>query len=99
MRLARELEIIFQLELKIYNRNDEIFPKLRAVIDDLQCADLLQFSSFDFLQLRELKKFIPEVPTVALSHSRLIDPAAVAREADVDAVNLEMQHFPSGEAR
>lgn len=95
--LARELGIIYQLELKIYDRNDEIFQKLRALIDELQCADLLQFSSFDFVQLRALKEVIPEVPTVAISHSRLIDPAAVAREANVDAVNLEIQHFPSGE--
>ena len=99
LHLAREVGIIYQLELKIYNRNNEIFPMLRELIDELQCADLLQFSSFDFVQLRDLKKVIPEVPTVALSHSRLIDPAAVAREANVDAVNLEIQHFPSGEAR
>ncbi|KAF2016807.1 PLC-like phosphodiesterase [Aaosphaeria arxii CBS 175.79] len=98
IQLAREVGIIYQLELKIYDRNDEIFPKLRALIDELQCADLLQFSSFDFLQLREVKKIIPEVPTVAISHSRLIDPASVAREANVDAMNLEIQHFPSGEA-
>ncbi|KAH7213777.1 PLC-like phosphodiesterase [Fusarium oxysporum] len=96
--LARELEIIYQLELKIYDRNDELFPKLSALINELQCADLLQFSSFDFAQLRAAKQAIPGVPTVAISHSRLIDPAAVAREAQVDAVNLEIQHFPSGEA-
>ncbi|KAF5009314.1 hypothetical protein FDECE_4461 [Fusarium decemcellulare] len=96
--LARELGIIYQLELKIYDRNNEIFPKLRALIDELKCADLLQFSSFDFVQLRAVKEAIPDVPTVALSHSRLIDPAAIARQASVDAVNLEIQHFPSGEA-
>ena len=98
LHLARELRIIYQLELKIYNQNDEIFPRLRALIDELKCADLLQFSSFDFVQLRALKTAIPDVPTVGLSHSRLIDPAALAREARVDAINLEIQHFPSGEA-
>jgi glycerophosphoryl diester phosphodiesterase len=98
LQLGLELDIIYQVELKIYNSNDEIFPKLRQLIDDLQCAHIVQFSSFDFLQLREVKNAIPEVPTVAISHSRLIDPAAVAREANVDAVNLEIQHFPSGEA-
>lgn len=96
--LARELGIIYQLELKIYDQDDVIFPKLRALIDELGCADLLQFSSFDFVQLKAVKKAIPEVPTVGISHSRLIDPAAVAREANMDAVNLEIQHFPSGEA-
>ncbi|RDW66563.1 hypothetical protein BP6252_10198 [Coleophoma cylindrospora] len=96
--LARELGIIYQLELKIYDRNDEIFPKLKALIDELDCADLLQFSSFDFVQLRALKQVIPDVPTVGLSHSRLIDPAALARDANVDAINLEIEHFPSGEA-
>lgn len=96
--LARELDIIYQLELKIYDCNDDIVPKLRVLIDQLRCADLLQFSSFDFVQLRAIKQAIPEVPTVAISHSRLINPAAVAREAQVDAVNLEIQHFPSGEA-
>ena len=98
LQLARELGIIYQLELKIYDRDDVIFPKLRTLIDELGCADLLQFSSFDFVQLRALKKAIPDVPTVGLSHSRLIDPAAIAREANVDAINLEIQHFPSGEA-
>lgn len=98
LQLAREVGIIYQLELKIYDRDDVILPKLRALIDELGCADLLQFSSFDFVQLRSLKKAIPEVPTVGLSHSRLIDPAAIAREANVDAINLEIQHFPSGEA-
>ncbi|RMJ08501.1 hypothetical protein CDV36_011874 [Fusarium kuroshium] len=99
LSLARDIGIIYQVELKIYNQNDKIFTKLRALIDELGCADLLQFSSFDFVQLRAVKEAIPDVPTVALSHSRLIDPAAVARQANVDAVNLEIQHFPSGEAR
>lgn len=99
LRLGRELGIIFQLELKMYDRDDVIFPKLRALIDELACPDLLQFSSFDFVQLKALKAAIPDVPTVGLSHSRLIDPAALAREADLDAINLEIQHFPSGEAR
>lgn len=98
LQLAREVGIIYQVELKIYDRDDVIFPKLRALIDELGCAGLLQFSSFDFVQLRALKKAIPDVPTVGLSHSRLIDPAALAREANVDAINLEIQHFPSGEA-
>ncbi|MBY3102915.1 phosphodiesterase [Rhizobium laguerreae] len=99
LQLARELGIIYQLELKTYDRDDVFFPKLRALIDELGCADLLQFSSFDFVQLRALKKAIPEVPTVGLSHSRLIDPVAIAREANLDAINLEIYHFPSGEAR
>lgn len=98
LQLARRLEIKYQLELKIYDKNDVIFPKLRSLIDELQCADLLQFSSFDFVQLRAIKEIIPDVPTVGLSHSRLIDPAALAREANVDAINLEIHHFPSGEA-
>jgi glycerophosphoryl diester phosphodiesterase len=38
----------FHLELKIYDRNDEIFSKSRAIIDELHCPDLLLFSSFDF---------------------------------------------------
>lgn len=97
--LARELGIIYQLELKVYGRDDVIFPKLRALVDELRCADLLQFSSFDFVQLRDVKKAIPEIPTVGLCHSRLIDPAAVAREAHLDAVNIEIQHFPSGDVR
>jgi glycerophosphoryl diester phosphodiesterase len=98
LHLARKLGIIYQLELKTYDRNDVIFPKLRTLIDELGCADLLQFSSFDFVQLRALKKAIPNVPTVGLSYSRLIEPAALAREANVDAINLEIQHFPSGES-
>lgn len=99
LQLARELGIIYQLELKMYDRNEAIFPKLRALIDELDCADLLQFSSFDFVQLKALKKALPDVPTVGLTHSRLIDPAAIAREANLDAINIEIYHFPSGEAR
>lgn len=99
LQLARELGIIYQLELKTYNRDDLFFRKLRALVDNLGCADLLQFSSFDFVQLRAIKREIPEVPTVGLSHSRLIDPAAIALEANLDAINLEIYHFPSGEAR
>ncbi len=98
LEFAREHDIIYQLELKTYGQDEVFFPKLRALVDELGCADLLQFSSFDFVQLRALKKAIPDVPTVGLSHSRLIDPAAIAREADVDAINLEIYHFPSGEA-
>lgn len=98
LEFAREHQIIYQLELKHYNLDEVLFPKLRALIDELQCADLLQFSSFDFVQLRALKQYIPDVPTVGLSHSRLIDPAAIAIEANVDAINLEIYHFPSGEA-
>lgn len=98
LQFARENDIIYQLELKAYDLNEILFPKLQALVEELDCADRLQFSSFDFVQLRSLKRAIPSVPTVGLSHSRLIDPAAVAREADVDAINLEIQHFPSGEA-
>jgi len=99
LQFAREHGIIYQLELKTYGQDEVFFPKLRALIDELGCADLLQFSSFDFVQLRALKKAIPDVPTVGLSHSRLIDPAAIAIEANVDAINLEIHHFPSGEAK
>lgn len=97
--LARDLGIIYQLELKIYNQDDVIFPKLRAVINELGCADRLQFSSFDYVQLKAVKAAIPEVPTVGLMHSRLIDPAAIARQANLDAMNIEIYHFASGEAR
>lgn len=99
LRFAREHGIVYQLELKTYGHDDVFFPKLRAMIDELDCADLLQFSSFDFVQLRALKQAIPEVPTVGLMHSRLIDPAALAREVNLDAINIEIYHFPSGEAR
>jgi glycerophosphoryl diester phosphodiesterase len=98
LEFARDQGIVYQLELKIYDRNDVIFPKLKALIDALHCADLLQFSSFDFVQLKAVKELIPDVATVGLSHSRLIDPAAIAREANLDAINLEIQQFPSGEA-
>lgn len=96
--LARDLGIFYQLELKIYNQNELIFRKLRSLIDELGCAKLLQFSSFNFVQLKELKLTFPEIPTVSLSYSRFINPAAQARESGVDAVNIEIQHFPSGEA-
>lgn len=96
--LGRELGIIYQLELKVYGHDDIIVPKLRALIDELQCADLLQFSSFDWVQLRDVKRLIPHVPTVGLCHTRLVDPVASAREAGLDAVNIELKHFPSGEA-
>ncbi|WP_113218639.1 glycerophosphodiester phosphodiesterase family protein [Agrobacterium sp. fls2-241-TYG-188a] len=99
LQFAREHDIIYQLELKTYGKDDVFFPKLKALIEELGYADLLQFSSFDFVQLRALKKAIPEVPTVGLSHSRLIDPASIAIEANVDAINLEIHHFPSGEAK
>lgn len=98
LQFAREYNIIYQLELKTYGQDDVFFPRLRRLVDELGCADLLQFSSFDFVQLRALKKAFPEIPTVGLSHSRLIDPAAIALEANVDAINLEIYHFPSGEA-
>lgn len=99
LHFAREHDIIYQLELKTYGHDDVLFPKLKALIDELNCADLLQFSSFDFVQLRALKRAMPDVPTIGLSHSRLIDPAAIASEAHVDAINLEIHHFPSGEAK
>lgn len=99
LMLARELDFLYQVELKVYDQNDVLFPKLKALIDELDCADLVRFSSFDLLQLREIKKFIPYVPTIGHTHSRLINPVAFAREANVDAVSLEIQHFPSGEAK
>lgn len=99
LELGRELGIVYQLELKIYDRNEVLIPKLRKLIDELGCADLLQFSSFDFVQLRAVKAAIPEVPTVGLMHSRLIDPAALARQANLDAMNIEVYHFAAGEAR
>ena len=99
LQLARELGIIYQLELKLYDRDDVLFPKLRTLIEKLSCADLLQFSSFDYVQLKAVKAAIPDVPTVGLMHSRLIDPAAIARQANLDAMNIEIYHFASGEAR
>lgn len=98
MEFARENDIIYQLEVKVYNRNNEVFPRLKAVIDDMRCADLLQFSAFDFTLLKAIKEYIPGVPTVGLQHSMLIDPVAPARDANLDAVNLEYLNFASGEA-
>ena len=97
LEFARANDIIYQLEVKVYNRNDEVFPRLKAVVDDMKAYDLLQFSAFDFTLLKELKAYIPQVPTVGLSHSILIDPAAPALDAGVDAVNLEILNFPSME--
>ncbi|KIW69255.1 hypothetical protein PV04_05140 [Phialophora macrospora] len=99
LHLARELGVVYQLELKVFDQNDIVFPKLKGLVDELQCADRLQFSSFDFPQLHAVKKVIPNVPTIALSHSRMIDPVAVARQAHLDAVTIELVHFPSGEAQ
>ncbi len=98
IEFARENDIIFQLEVKVYNRNDEVFPRLKAVIDDMHCANLLQFSSFNFTLLKEIKEYIPRVPTVGLQHSILLDPVAPAQDANLDAVNLEYQNFTNGEA-
>lgn len=98
LAFARENDILYQLELKVYDQDDEVFPRLKRLVEDLDCADRLQIASFNFLQLRALKDYWPAVPTVGLSHSRLIDPAAVAREARLDAINLEIDHFASGEA-
>jgi glycerophosphoryl diester phosphodiesterase len=97
LRFARENAIILQLELKVFGCDHIIIPKLRDLIDELECADLLQFSSFDFVQLRDVKKAIPEVPTIGLCHSRLMDPVANAQAAQLDAVNIELKHFASGE--
>jgi glycerophosphoryl diester phosphodiesterase len=98
LELAREVGIMLQVELKVHGRDDELFPKIAALLEELNGHDLLQFSSFDFRQLRDIKREIPKVPTVGINHSRMIDPAALAREANLDAVNIEIQHFPSGEA-
>lgn len=98
MEFARENDIIYQLEVKVYNRNDEVFPRLKAVVDDLKCADLLQFSAFDFTLLKALKEYIPQVPTVGLQHSMLVDPVGPAKDANLDAVNLEYLNFANGEA-
>lgn len=95
---GRNHGIIYQVELKTYNRNGEFFSKLKDLIEELDCAGMLQFSSFDFAQLRALKQAIPEVPTVGIFHSRMIDPARIAKEANLDAINIEIQHFASGEA-
>ena len=96
--LARKIGVTYQMELKTYDRNELLFAKLKAMIDDLGAADLLHFSSFDFAQLRDVKKVIPEVPTVGHLHSRMIHPEQIAQEANVDMMSLEIDHFPQGEA-
>ncbi|MBK0019466.1 glycerophosphodiester phosphodiesterase family protein [Kosakonia sp. S42] len=99
VKLARELDIVYQVELKTYTQNEQLFAALRALVDELDCADRLQFSSFDLVQIRDIKKVIPEVPTIGHTHSRLIDPVNFAREANVDAISLEIPHFSQYEAR
>lgn len=96
---ARENDIIYQMEVKVYNRNDEVFPRLKKIVGDLNAWEYLQYSSFDFTLLKEIKEAMPRVPTVGLSHSILIDPAAPALDANVDAVNLEILNFPSMECK
>lgn len=98
LELARTLGIMLQVELKIHGRDDALFPVIAALLEELNAYDLVQFSSFDFRQLRDVKREIPRVPTVGICHSRLLDPAWIAREANLDAINIEIQHFPSGEA-
>ncbi|MFB9948977.1 glycerophosphodiester phosphodiesterase [Rhizobium puerariae] len=97
--LARELGFIIQLELKIHGRDDEILPRLAKLIDEEDAHGVVQFSSFDFAQLRRAKLEMPRIHTLGISHSRLINPVAAAREALLDAYNIEIQHFASGEAQ
>lgn len=97
--LAKALGFVVQLELKIHGRDDELLPKLARFIDEQEAHSVVQFSSFDFAQLRRAKREIPGIRTLGISHSRLIDPVAVAREAQLDAYNIEIQHFASGEAK
>ncbi|PON59161.1 Glycerophosphoryl diester phosphodiesterase [Parasponia andersonii] len=78
LQLARELGIIYQLEFKTYDRDDLFFPKLRALIDALGCADLLQFSSFDFVQLRAIKKAIPEIYHFPSGEARQLHDGGIA---------------------
>ncbi|WP_321936326.1 glycerophosphodiester phosphodiesterase [Paraburkholderia sp. J8-2] len=96
--LAREIGLTLQVELKIQGRDDELFPKTAALLDELDAHDLVTFSSFDFKQLRDIKLEIPKVPTVGITHSRLIDPVSIAREALMDAVSIEWPQFPAGDA-
>lgn len=97
--LAKELGFTIQLELKIHGRDAELLPKLARFIEEEEAHDIVQFSSFDFAQLRRAKQEMPSIATLGISHSRLIDPVAVAREAQLDAYNIEIQHFASGEAK
>lgn len=99
LELAKELGLIIQLELKVYGQDEVIFPKLASLIDELDASQNIQFSSFDFAQLRAVKQHLPQVMTVGISHSRHIDPAGIAREARLDAMNIEIDHFASGEAK
>jgi glycerophosphoryl diester phosphodiesterase len=98
LELAREIGIMLQVELKIHGRDEALFARLAPLLDELDAHGLVQFSSFDFRQLRDVKREIPKVPTVGITHSRLLDPAGTARAAMLDAINIEIQHFPSGEA-
>ncbi|MCX5493723.1 glycerophosphodiester phosphodiesterase family protein [Kaistia dalseonensis] len=98
LALARDIGLMLQVELKIYGRDDALLPPLAALLDEMDAHELVQFSSFDFRQLREAKRQIPKVRTVGITHSRLIDPVATARATNLDAINIEIQHFPSGEA-
>lgn len=97
--LAREFGIIYQLKITTYQRNDELFSKLAALVDELKCDDLLQFSSFNFHLLKDLKDAFPQIPTVGVTHTRWIDSIAICRQSRLDALSIELENFSIEEAR
>ncbi|MBF2712736.1 agrocinopine phosphodiesterase (plasmid) [Agrobacterium vitis] len=95
---ARENGMLLQLELKVQGLDDLLFPKTAALLDELDAHDVVWFSSLDFRQLRDIKRQIPKVPTVGLSHTSFIDPVALAKEAHLDALQFDWHRFSPEEA-
>lgn len=90
---ARAIGLALVVEIKEFQDTDRLVARLAEILDGSGYADDAIFISFDHVFLKDLKERLPGIRTEGILHARHVDPAGVARAANLDSVSVEHMMF------
>ncbi len=95
LALARELDLVLEVEIKEKVDLDGYATALAAALADPEDLARVMMISFDHKQLKQIKAAIPGLRTGGIVHERFADPVAVAAMSDLDqlCIDLDVYHL------
>ncbi len=98
IRLAHELDMVIEVEIKEKVDLEAYYSALALVLADEADRGRVMMISFDHASLKEVKSRIPGLRTGGIVHERFSDPVDVARMSDLDELCIDLDVFDPSHA-
>ncbi|RWI50519.1 MAG: glycerophosphodiester phosphodiesterase family protein [Mesorhizobium sp.] len=93
LAFCRDLGLGLIVEIKDKFEGTAYLGKVVGLLKEASMFDRVLISSFDYVVLRDIKRFAPGIRTMGINYHRLVDPAAAARSASMDVMNTDYPQF------